>query len=233
MVLRGQLQTNASFSFQGAPGWLRLDQSPPAMQLVEEARGRQQQSSRAADDAQDEVFAGLIRQSWDYYQEHEIASVVDEVLIGAVITSTLDNGFSLIDINSSGERHFLRFENLQSRGRIIFQLRHLTPGLLASKVLGHSASVVVGYGEPVADFGRIWQAFKAEVKSGYIQNAEPGTISVDADVTAGYIYVQVDMFWRVSEYVRPDLSVDYGMLTKHVGASVHALRKYLKGRISG
>lgn len=231
-VARGQLPASAHFTYQGAPGWLVLDQTPAVASLLAQARERAAGAARQADDEQDQIFGALIRQSWDYFREHELASVVDEVLIGAVITSTLDNGFCLIDLTSSGEHHFLRFEQLETRARIVFQLRHLTPGLLASKVLGHNASVVIGYGEPVADFGRIWQALKAELKSGYIQSAEPGTITVDADVTAGYIYVQVDMFWRVSDYVKPDLAVDHALLQRHIGATVNALRKYLRGRFA-
>lgn len=230
---RGQLAANAAFSFQGAPGWMPLEQHETVRAMVQQLRAQLANVRAPSDDELDATFGGLIKQSWAYFKETEQATLVDEVLLGATITSTLDNGFMLIDLTSSGEHHFLRFEHPQNRSRILFRLQHLTPGLVASKVLGHNASVIVGYGEPVSDFGRIWQALKAELKSGYIDSAEPGTITVDADVTAGYIYVQVDMFWKVDDYVKPDLSVDYSKLTLHVGACTHALRKYLHGRIRG
>lgn len=223
-VAAGRVAPDASFSFQGGAGWMALTAHPETNALLAAAR-------KSKDDAHDRIFGQLVKKSWEYHHGHERASVLDEVLIGAVITSTLDNGFSLIDLRSTGDHHHLRFEQLQSRARIVFQLRHLTPGLLASRVLGHQASVIIGYGEPVADFGRVWQALKAEYKSGFIQNAEPGTITVDADVTAGYVYVQVDMFWQVNDYVKDDLAIDYALLTSHVGSTVHALRKYLRGRI--
>ena len=223
-VLHGRLAQNISFSYQGSQEWSPYANHPQIQGVVNERR-------QALDDAKDRVFGELVKKSWAHFHENERAMFVDEVLVGAVITSTLDNGFSLIDLRSTGEAHHLRFEELQSRARIVFDLRHLTGGLLASKVLGHRASVVIGYGEPVADFGRVWQALKSEYKSGFIQNAEPGTITVDADVTGGYVYVQVDMFWNVDDYVKEDLSVDYPLLTNHVGSTVHALRKYLHGRI--
>lgn len=231
-VANGQLPLDCRVSFQGASGWWKLDQVRGVPEALQTLRERQNAAARQADEDHDRVFGKLIKQSWAYYQEQERATVVDEVLIGAVITGTLDNGYSLIDITSSGNNHYLRFEQLQSRARILFQLQHLTPGLLSSKVLGHNASVVIGYGEPVAEFGRVWQALKAEMKSGYIQSAEPGTITVDADVAAGYVYVQVDMFWKVDDYVNPELRVDYALLTQHIAATVNALRKYLRGRLA-
>lgn len=222
-ALHGRLPADVAFTYDGAKEWFSLPAEPTAQRLALERR-------HAIDEERDRVFGSLVKKSWEYFHQQERATLIDEVLVGAVITSTLDNGFSLIDLRSSGESHHLRFEELQSRSRIIVQLRHLTPTLLASRVLGHQASVIIGYGEPVADFGRVWQALKAEYKSGFITNAEPGTITVDADVTAGYVYVQIDLLWNIDDYVQPDLTVDYALLTTHVGSCVHALRKYLHGR---
>lgn len=230
-VAQGRLGEDVPIFFQGAPGWMRLADHPELFARLQAEREKSVAAYREADEARDKIFVSLIKDSWDYYQEHERSSQVDEVLVGALIASTLDNGFSLIDLNSDGGNHHLRFESLQNRSRMIFRITHLTAGLVASRVMGQRASIVIGYGEPVPDFGRVWQALKAEYKSGYIQSAEPGTITVDADVTAGYIYVEVDMYWQVDRYVKPDLAIDYPLLTSHVGATVNALRKYLHGRI--
>ena len=230
-VAHGRLAEDVPVFFHGAPGWMRLIDHPELRAQLGAEREKVAAAHRAEDEARDQIFVSLIKDSWDYYHEHERSSQVDEVLIGALIASTLDNGFSLIDLNSDGGHHHLRFENLQDRSRMVFRVTHLTAGLVASRVMGQRASVVIGYGEAVSDFGRVWQAMKAEYKSGYIQNAEPGTITVDADVAAGYIYVQVDMYWQVDRYVKPDLTIDYQTLTAHVGATINALRKYLHGRM--
>ena len=230
-VAQGRLAENVPVFFQGAPGWIALAEHPELRARLQAEREKTVSAYRAEDEARDKIFVSLIKDSWDYYHEHERSSQVDEVLVGALIASTLDNGFSLIDLNSDGGHHNLRFESMQNRSRIVFRVNHLTAGLVASRVMGQRASVVIGYGEPVPDFGRVWQALKAEYKSGYIQNAEPGTITVDADMAAGYIYVEVDMYWQIDRYVKSDLTVDYPLLTSHVGASIHALRKYLNGRI--
>jgi hypothetical protein len=156
---------------------------------------------------------------------------VDEVFIGAVITSTLDTGYALIDLTSDGSNHYLRFQNMQDHTRILYQLHHLAHSPAEAKILGHIASVTVGYGERVNNLGRIWGALKAEYKSGYIQSTEPGTVTIDADLESGYIYAQVDMYWNITDYVDDHYHTDYPKLTEHVAVSIHALRKYLHGRI--
>lgn len=250
LQVRGQLTPGLMIWFEGLAGWMRAEDhpeigapassglpgAPPASVGVAGSSSPPPGSvprpagPASADDQQDAVFVGLIKQSWSYFRAHEFAAHIDEVFLGAVITSALDNGYSLIDLESDGMFHHLRLENLQDGSRLVFQLRHLTSGLLASKVLGHMASVIVGYGERSADFGRLWQSLKAEYKSGYLQNPEPGTITVDGDVNSGYIYVQVDMYWNIQEYVAEDYSINYARLTSHLGACIHALRKYLRGR---
>ena len=233
-IVQGSMPDSVAIWYQGMPDWIAASGHPAFAALIAQHRppgGDPYAAARAADDEHDRVFAGLVKASWDWYNENLFSSQIDEVLLGAIITCTLDNGFSLIDLRSDGGYHFLRFENMQTHARIVVQVKHLTSGLMASKVLGQRASVVIGYGERVQDFQRIWQAIKAEYKSGYIQSPEPGTISVDADVASGYVYVQIDMYWNIEEYVKPDYNIDYGLLTKHIGATVHALGKYLRGRL--
>lgn len=233
-IVQGALPETCAIWYQGMPDWIPAVQHPGIGPLLAQHRppaADPYAAARAVDDERDRVFGSLVKASWDWYNQNVFASQIDEVLLGAIITCTLDNGFSLIDLTSDGGFHFLRFENLQTKARIVVQLKHLTSGLMASKVLGQRASVVIGYGERVQDFQRIWQALKAEFKSGYIQSPEPGTISVDADVASGYVYVQVDLYWNIEDYVKEDYNIEYGLLTTHIAATVHALGKYLRGRL--
>jgi hypothetical protein len=184
------------------------------------------------DDYQDRMFGQLVRQSWAYLGEHRFAAHIDEIFVGAVITATLDTGYSLIDLTSDGTHHYLRFENLSDRARIIVRLTHLTGSLAVSKVLGQRMSAVIGYGERVSNIGKIWSALQAEMKSSYIQDAEPGTITVDGDMASGYVYCQVDLYLDIDDYVSRDYSIDYPRLSTHVGSVTHALRKYLRGRFA-
>ena len=170
--------------------------------------------------------------SWDYLSEHRFATHIDEVFLGAVITSTLDVGYSLIDISSDGTHHYLRFENLDDKSRIVVRLTHITGSLAVSKVLGQRASAVIGYGEKVGNISKVMSAIRAEMKSGYIRDPEPGTITVDGDLNSGYVTCQVDLFLDIDAYVARDYTIDHDKLATHIGATTHALRKYLRGRFA-
>lgn len=225
-IAGGQLQLDANIWFAGLPDWIRAADHP---ELAREGVT----SAKQADEALDRVFGELVRGSWKYFHSHDTASHIDEVFVGALITSTLDNGYALIDLTSDGSNHYLRFESLGNGTRIVFQVNHLARDLIAARVLGQMASVVIGYGERAKDPDRVWQALKAEYKSGYLQSPEPGTITVDADMASGYVYVQVDLYWNIGDYVSEKLEIDYAKLTSHVGATVNALRKYHVGRFRG
>lgn len=182
------------------------------------------------DDALDQRFGELIRKSWRHYDAQLFATRVDEVLLGALITVALDEGHVLIDLNSDGNAHFARFERISDQSRMFFRLHHLARDLGTARVVGHLVSVIVGYGERVASFQKVWQAIQAEYKSGLIQSAEPGTITVDGDMHSSYVYVQVDLYWDAGDYVAETYVVNEARLRDDVTATVHALQKYLKGR---
>ena len=250
-VANGDVAATEHFWYEGIDGWARIDAHPalldglaaaaPAMDPEDNVSSVAPSASSepapvvlgsAEDDRLDGVFGDLIEASWKYYRAHEFAGHIDEVFLGAIITSALDDGFVLIDLNSDGTHHYLRFEDLDEGGRVICRVTHLTTDLTASKVQGHRAAMVVGYGERVGNFNKVWQALKAEYKSGFIDQAEPGTITVDGDVNSGYVYVQVDLFWKIYDYVEDDYDIHYDRLADHLHACVHALRKYLRGRFA-
>ncbi len=244
-AVNGQLPADAMIWYEGLPGWIRLADHPELREHIAARQGRGAppasapapmpgvtSAPRLSDEAMDRGFAQLITASWDYYHANLFAKHVDEVFIGAVITSTLDNGYSLIDLNSDGSNHFLRFQQMQEGSRVIYQLRHLAHSPAEAKVLGHIASVTIGYGERSANAGRLWNALKAEFKSGYIQSAEPGTITIDADMESGYIYGQVDMYWNISDYVDAHYQANLAKLTEHIAVTINALRKFLHGRMA-
>lgn len=244
-VSRGQIPHDAPVWFEGLAGWIRMGEHPELRQRLAAGGASQaappdapwtttpsDHAAQPSDDEQDLAFTKLVKESWRYFERNLFASHVDEVFIGAVITSTLDNGYALIDITSDGSNHYLRFENLDDKSRIIYQLHHLASDAASAKVMGHISSVIIGYGERVGNIGQAISATQAEFKSGYLQSAEPGTITIDADMGTGYVYTQVDMYWNISDYVSEDYAINYDLLRQHVGASIHALRKFLRGRIS-
>jgi hypothetical protein len=185
------------------------------------------------DDYLDGVFVDLVKNSWQRHRRRQLSTEVDEVLVGGVITGVLDNGYSLIDLNSDGQSHYARFEDINTGNRVIFELQHLAEDLITSKVIGHEANVTIGYGTRVRDFNATWKALRQEMKGGYIAKADPGIITIDADMASQYIYVMVGLIWDIEDYLSPDdpYNVLYPKLGKDIGATLHSLRKYLSGRL--
>lgn len=175
-------------------------------------------------------FADMVRASWAHWKRVDWANRLDDVLVGAVITSALENGNALIDIDSDGRNHFVRFENTTDGSRTTMALNHLTPSPTEGEVLGHHARVVIGWGQRVVDASAAVSAVKDEMKSAMVQSAEPGTVTVEADVASGYAYTQVDLIWAIEDYVNRDWTVDHVALGRSMAAATHSLRKYWLGR---
>ena len=259
MRAEGKINPDALFWFEGLPQWTRIADHPiwrqiagssaPASSAPASSAGSAPASSAgsasssasstnkntASDrtptaDDHERLFGGMLQESWKYHNAHFAATVVDDVFIGLLIACTLDNGWSLIDMNSDGDNHYLRFENFKDQSRVYYRVRHLTRTLTEQKTLGNRVAIIVGYGERTSDFSRLWSTLKQELKSGYLQSPEPGTITFDADMTAGYIYVQVDMFWKMEDFIGDNFSTDPKRLDRDVDACMHTLKKYLRGR---
>jgi hypothetical protein len=251
LLRRGSLNEGSYIWREGMDNWQHLGKSGDFDQAAQasaqadaQAAAPPQEASaslavvpagQSQDDYLDGLFIAQVKRSWERHQRRQRATEVDEVLVGGVITACLDSGYQLIDLNSNGTHHHLRFEQLEDGARVIFQLEHMAESLLTASVLGHEAQVVIGYGERVRDFGRVWKAIKQEIKGGYITRAEPGILTIDGDLSSQYIYVQVSLLWDIQDYLKPEdvYRVNYPRLTQDVGASLHALRKYLRGRFQG
>jgi hypothetical protein len=180
---------------------------------------------------QEQLFVSLVDFSWKKYNETVQNTHMDELLVGAVIASTVEQGYSLIDLTSDGVNHYLRFEHLPTKQRIIFRLANLSEDLVTAKVLGRLGRVVIGYGQMVPNAGALWQAFKAEIKSGFIDQQEPGIITCDADIESGYIYVQVPLILDLDQYFGAAYEINYALLQQHIAATLVSLAKYLRGRL--
>jgi hypothetical protein len=179
----------------------------------------------------DQIFVGLVSDSWKIFNEHQHNRYMDDMLVGAVVAATVEDGYSLIDLTSDGTSHYLRFEHLPSTIRLLFRLANRAEHLITAKVLGRQADVVIGYGERVRDPQSLYQSLKTEMKSTLIDSGEPGVITVDADISSGYLYVQVPLILNLDRYFTGGYDIDQTLLRTHIASTVHALQKYLRGRI--
>lgn len=178
----------------------------------------------------DTLFSELMQATFAHHEAHEFANCIDEVFLGAVITAALDAGRTLTDISSDGTHHFLRFVDPHDASHVVFRVTHLTGNLTTSRVQGHIANVVVGYGERTAQFASIWAALGEQERSGLVSPDRPGTFVIDGDVASQYVYAQVRLFLCIDDYVDPDWSIHYDQLRAHLDACVRALRIHLRGR---
>lgn len=232
----GETKPSDHYWFDGMDDWIAIKTTPALLELPEEevapapTPAATSDSGLSEDDRLDGVFGSLVKKSWEYHADHAFAGHIDEVFLGAIITSTLDTGCNLIDITSDGTHHYLRFEHASDQSRVIVRFTHLTPGLATARVLGQKADMVVGYGERVQNFSKVWSAIKAEYKSGLLNSNEPGTISVDGDMSSQYVYCQVPLYLTIDDYVKRSYHVDTALLREHLDGTLHALRKYLRGR---
>lgn len=184
-----------------------------------------------SDDDLDWIFAGLVKESWRYHHLLDDTTRVDEVFVGALISSTLETGRALIDLTTDGTSHFLRFEDPEDRSRVSMAVTHLTRDVTTAKAVGQRASVMFGYGEPLKSFAKVFSGMRQEAKSGYLGTTEPGVVTFDADSESHYLYTLVPLFMDLDEYISANFEVDYPKLSSHVGATVHALRKFLRGKV--
>jgi len=248
-VAEGRYPRNVPVWWPDAPDWVPLDTHPELSLRLEQAApapppGTAEMPVPAAmpapaparegvsDDELDRGFAALVKESWKHHNLVQDTTRVDDVLLGALITAGLDNGHVLIDLTSDGTNHFLRFEDPADRSRLTMAITHLTRSVTQARTIGQRASLVVGYGEPIKSFGKVLSAMRQEAKSGYLKRAEPGIVSFDADSASQYLYAQVDLYLDLDKYIDAELTPDYHALDRDVAATMHALRKFLHGRIS-
>lgn len=178
------------------------------------------------------VFVDLVKKSWTMFGEMDHATRVDDIFLGAVIASAVRLGRCLIDLESDGTSHFVRFEDMSNRARMTFRLAHLTPSLSAASVSGHQASVTIGVGRQVNDVGKLWGAMKQEFKSAFVMSDEPGIVTLDADTASGYVYAQIPLIWKLEEYLGAGAMVpDYEKIASHIYCCEVSLYKYLDGRL--
>jgi hypothetical protein len=177
------------------------------------------------------MFTQLVDQSWKRYSEIEHNQRIDDILVGGVIVALVEDGYALIDLSSDGVAHYLRFEELGSKQRLIFRLQNASENLVTARVLGNYGRITIGYGEHVQDFSKLWSTLKSEIKSSFLVSDEPGIITTDADMQAGYIYAQVQLLLDLTPYFINEYEINYALLRQHIHATVHSLKKYLQGRI--
>lgn len=256
----GQVPATTLVWWNGADDWTPLHQvpgvsvpqaapAPPAAANVAPGSASAALMSGMTDQELDDEFIDLVARSWEMYKETEFATSIDEATLGGVITAMVDCGFVLIDLNTASPwaaaatttavdvgstptlaHHQLRFEEPSTHARVTMSLEHLTPDPAVAKLIGHRASVIIGYGERVPNFTKVGQALRQEVQSTFIASPEPGTVTFDADLSSGYVYAQIDLLLELERYIDEHLDVDHDLLRRHLASVVYTMKTFIQAR---
>ncbi|MBM3461760.1 MAG: hypothetical protein FJX76_06625 [Armatimonadetes bacterium] len=178
-----------------------------------------------------ETFASLVEYSRDRYREAFYNSHVDDILMGAVIASMVEDDCSLIGVFSDGVNHHLRFEGNEQQTRYVFRLTHLSEDLTVARVQGHLGSVVVGYGEPVGNIATAWGKLEAANRPINEEGPEPGVIRFEADLASGFLYAQITLIMELDRFIHPDYHVDHETFHSNLWSVMAVLRDYLRATL--
>lgn len=261
-VRSGQVPPTTPVWWEGEAGWVSLADVPDAglaaappppapAAPAQPLSASQALMSGLSDQELDDEFIGLVGRSWEMYKETELATSIDEAMLGGVVTALVDCGFVLIDLETAGAligvvtdatagtnvgsrptaaHHELRFEEPETKARVTVALEHLTPDVASAKMIGHRASAIVGYGERVKEFTKVSQAVRQELQSNFVLSPEPGTVTFDADISSGYVYAQIDLLLELDRYVDDDLAVDHDLLRRHLASVVYTMKMFVQSR---
>lgn len=254
-VRAGQIHHTTLIWWEGAPDWTPLHQVDGVVLTAPPAAPVAPPSASAAlmggltDQELDDEFMSLVDRSWTMYKETEFATSIDEAMLGGVITAMVDCGFVLIDLDTASAwaaptagaatevnsnvtvgHHQLRFEEPATHARVSLSLQHLTADPAVAKMIGHRASVIVGYGERVPNFSKVGQAVRQEMQSAFIASPEPGTVTFDADISSGYVYAQIDLLLELERYVDEHLAVDHELLRRQIASIVYTMKTFIDTR---
>ena len=178
-----------------------------------------------------QVFVELVAASRRHFHEAFVNSRIGDAVIGAVIVWAVGHGYSLIGLNSDGENHHLRFEDLVRSTRVLFRVTHLADRLAVAKTQGHLATIAVGLGERDPDVGHRFRAMGSDVAALFAVGTEPGVVSFAADVTSGYLYCQVGLVVDLDTYVASGLEANQAILGTHLDGVLHTLGRIIRGKL--
>lgn len=189
-------------------------------------------TTNQAAEANEARFTALVAASWKRHNTWEYSQRADDVALGATITSYVSSGWRLIDLESDGTSHMVRFQAGTGTDRLLVRLVALCEDPVRARALGRLVQVDVAYGLRADNLSAIKQAIKDEFKSSLIANSsEPGVITIDGDVSTGYVYASVPLILDLDDYF--DGFTVKASIAGDLFTAVHSLHKYLTGRLAG
>ncbi|AAB99285.1 hypothetical protein MJ_1279 [Methanocaldococcus jannaschii DSM 2661] len=174
----------------------------------------------------DKRFIELIKKGWKLKNEENKATYIDEVFLGAIITTLTDNGYVLMDIASNGNFHYFMFEHLESWDRIKIVAEVLPHSLTDVKVIGARMFIEFSYGVMIK--GIPPSLFGLGLK-GYLSQMLSNIGSIRYEYDGYYTFVNCATYLLINDYIDFDtLTIDWEKLNNDINAIISSLAKYLE-----
>ncbi len=165
-------------------------------------------------------FSEMVRLSVAHQRRIDWALRPDELLLSSCITTIVERGFVLLDVEHHDASQLAIFDHHDDSRHVRLELSPLSPVNAAGDPVGPHVQVSVSWGREVQDADAAFATVRANATDELV---DPGTISCEANMVASSATTSVDLIWAAHEFVRDDHSVDRTALDASVISIVHAL----------
>jgi hypothetical protein len=170
-------------------------------------------------------FIELIKKGWNLKTEENKAEYIDEVFLGAIITSLTDNDFVLMDIASDGNLHYFQFEHLENWDRVRITAEVLPHSLTDVKVIGARMYVEFSYGVMVKGVPPELLGFSLK---GYLSQKLSNIGSITFHYENYYLFVNCATYLLINDYINFEtLEIDWKKLNEDIAAIINSLFEYI------
>lgn len=171
----------------------------------------------------DERFAEMVTLSAIHQRRLDWALRVDELLMSACITTIVDKGFVLLDLETQQAPQRATFDHHDDSRHIRLELSPLPPVNAAGDPVDRLVKVTMAWTQAVENADDALTTVRAEATG---EPITPGEIRCEANMVESSASTIVDLIWGAKDYVHEDHGVD----RPELDASVTAMMRVLESR---
>jgi hypothetical protein len=171
----------------------------------------------------DERFAEMVALSAVHQRRLDWALRVDELLLSACITTIVDKGFVLLDLETQQTPQRATFDHHDDSRHIRLELSPMPPVNAAGDPVDRLVKVTMAWTQKVENAHDAFTTVRAEATDDPIT---PGDIRCEANMVGSSASTIVDLIWGAKDYVHEDHGVD----RPELDASVTAMMRVLESR---
>lgn len=174
------------------------------------------------DPALDERFAAMVQVSVAHQRRLDWALRVDELLMGACVSSIVDRGYVLLDLDGLEVGQRAVFDRNDDSRHARLSLEPLSPVNAAGDATERHVKVTMSWGRDVADADAAFATLRAEAND---DETPPGAFTSDVNMVSSSATTSVDLIWVADDFVTEDHTVDRSEIDASITAILHALER--------